>query len=49
MEQNARSKMQHYLGKLFRIPRMAWYELLEPLKPVVYCRFVQSCNKTVQL
>jgi hypothetical protein len=26
---------------------MPWYEFLEPLKPVVYCRFVQRCKKRV--
>jgi hypothetical protein len=36
-----------YLGKLFRIPWMTRYEFLEPLKPIVYCWFVQSCNKRV--
>jgi len=36
-----------YLWKFLRVPRMPRYEFLEPLKPIVYRRFVQCCNKRV--
>jgi hypothetical protein len=36
-----------YLWKLLWVPRMPRYEFLEPLKPIIYRRFVQRCNKTV--
>jgi len=34
-----------YLWKFLWVPRMPRYEFLEPLKPIVYRRFVQRCNK----
>lgn len=36
-----------YLWKFLWVPRMSRYEFLEPLKPIVYRRFVQRCNKRV--
>ena len=36
-----------YLWKFLWVPRMPRYELLEPLEPIVYRRFVQRCNNRV--
>jgi len=41
------SMKNKYLWKFLRVPRMPRYEFLEPLKPIVYRRFIQRCNKTV--